>query len=180
MTIQSRRVRNARLVFVDGEVVDYSAEMGESVPGEVLNTDAGAHPTRRTRRRNELWHRPLHRQCPLRREDGRHRPPRRRERLQRMSPGGRGGGNQSAIPIDLITDMTQEPEWKSMAKSSSERAVPVGRGIRGIGSLFVQPGFNRLAFEHPFCESHRFLVCPLCLCDVFDLYSQSKFTRFRT
>ncbi|MEZ3116645.1 aminopeptidase [Halobaculum sp. MBLA0147] len=42
MTIQSRRVRNARLVFEDGEVVDYSAETGEDALRDVLETDEGA------------------------------------------------------------------------------------------------------------------------------------------
>jgi len=42
MTIRGQRVQEVRLEFEDGEVVDYSAGMGESVIGEVLETDAGA------------------------------------------------------------------------------------------------------------------------------------------
>ena len=42
MTIRGQRVRDVRLEFEGGEVVDYSAAMGESVIGEVLDTDDGA------------------------------------------------------------------------------------------------------------------------------------------
>ncbi|MFC6725615.1 aminopeptidase [Halobium palmae] len=42
MTIQSRRVTDARLVFEGGEVVDHSAETGEEALGDVLDTDEGA------------------------------------------------------------------------------------------------------------------------------------------
>jgi aminopeptidase len=42
MTIHGKRVRDVRLVFEDGEVVDYSAAQNEGVIGEVLDTDAGA------------------------------------------------------------------------------------------------------------------------------------------
>ncbi|WP_327053139.1 aminopeptidase [Halomicrococcus gelatinilyticus] len=42
MTIQDRRVRNVRLTFEDGEVVDYSAETGEDALDDVFETDAGA------------------------------------------------------------------------------------------------------------------------------------------
>ncbi|WP_265109763.1 aminopeptidase [Halosolutus halophilus] len=42
MTIRGEPVRNARMTFEDGEVVDYAAEQGEDVIGEILETDAGA------------------------------------------------------------------------------------------------------------------------------------------
>ncbi|RAW47100.1 aminopeptidase [Halorubrum sp. 48-1-W] len=42
MTIESTRVRNVRLVFEDGEVVDFSAEAGEDALAGVLDTDPGA------------------------------------------------------------------------------------------------------------------------------------------
>ncbi|WP_372480241.1 aminopeptidase [Halomicrobium sp. HM KBTZ05] len=42
MTVDGARVRDVRLVFEDGEVVDYSAAQGESTIGELLATDAGA------------------------------------------------------------------------------------------------------------------------------------------
>jgi aminopeptidase len=42
MTLESRRVRGVRLVFEDGEVVDFSAETGEDALAEVLDTDEGA------------------------------------------------------------------------------------------------------------------------------------------
>jgi len=42
MTIRDRRVRDVRLEFADGEVVDVAAEQGEDVIAEVLDTDAGA------------------------------------------------------------------------------------------------------------------------------------------
>lgn len=42
MTIRDRRVRDVRLEFDDGEVVDYSAGEGEAAISEVLDTDAGA------------------------------------------------------------------------------------------------------------------------------------------
>ncbi|MFB6302882.1 MAG: aminopeptidase [Haloferacaceae archaeon] len=42
MTIEGRRVRNARLVFEDGEVVEHGAEVGEEAIAEVLATDDGA------------------------------------------------------------------------------------------------------------------------------------------
>ncbi|MFB6242627.1 MAG: aminopeptidase [Halobaculum sp.] len=42
MTIDGRRVRDARLVFEDGEVVDFSAATGEAALRGVLETDPGA------------------------------------------------------------------------------------------------------------------------------------------
>ncbi|WP_254537100.1 aminopeptidase [Halomarina litorea] len=42
MTLNGRHVRNARLTFEDGEVVDYAAEAGEAALAEVLDTDEGA------------------------------------------------------------------------------------------------------------------------------------------
>ena len=42
MTIRGRRVRDARLEFEDGEVVDWEATAGERVLREVIETDAGA------------------------------------------------------------------------------------------------------------------------------------------
>ncbi|MFP8952964.1 aminopeptidase [Natrialbaceae archaeon A-arb3/5] len=42
MTIRGESVRNVRLVFEDGAVVDYDAEQGSSVIGEILETDEGA------------------------------------------------------------------------------------------------------------------------------------------
>ena len=42
MTINSRRVRNVRLAFEDDEVVDYAAEQGEDEIESILETDEGA------------------------------------------------------------------------------------------------------------------------------------------
>lgn len=42
MTINARRVRNVRLVFKHGEVVEFSAEQGEEALESVLETDEGA------------------------------------------------------------------------------------------------------------------------------------------
>ncbi|WP_049922402.1 aminopeptidase [Halopiger djelfimassiliensis] len=42
MTLRGEAVRNVRLEFDDGEVVDYDADQGASVIGEILETDAGA------------------------------------------------------------------------------------------------------------------------------------------
>jgi len=42
MTIRGKRVRDVRLEFEDGVVVDYSASINEDVIGEVLDTDGGA------------------------------------------------------------------------------------------------------------------------------------------
>ena len=42
MTIDATRVRNVRLVFEEGEVVDFSAETGEDALAGVLDTDPGA------------------------------------------------------------------------------------------------------------------------------------------
>jgi len=42
MTIRGRRVRDARLEFEDGEVVDWEATAGEEVLTELIETDAGA------------------------------------------------------------------------------------------------------------------------------------------
>jgi aminopeptidase len=42
MTINDRRVRDVRLEFADGEVVDFAAEQGADVIADVLDTDAGA------------------------------------------------------------------------------------------------------------------------------------------
>jgi aminopeptidase len=42
MTLRGKRVRDVRLTFEDGEVVDYSAAQNEPVVGEILETDDGA------------------------------------------------------------------------------------------------------------------------------------------
>ncbi|MFD1571130.1 aminopeptidase [Halorubrum laminariae] len=42
MTIDATRVRNVRLVFEEGEVVDFAAETGEEALASVLDTDPGA------------------------------------------------------------------------------------------------------------------------------------------
>ncbi|MFB6135726.1 MAG: aminopeptidase [Halobacteriaceae archaeon] len=42
MTVNDRRVRDVRLVFEDGEVVEFEAAQGEDVVAEVLDTDEGA------------------------------------------------------------------------------------------------------------------------------------------
>ncbi|AGB36150.1 aminopeptidase [Natronococcus occultus] len=42
MTIRGEPVEDVRLEFEDGEVVDHTAERGEAVIGDVLETDAGA------------------------------------------------------------------------------------------------------------------------------------------
>ncbi|MFC7059660.1 aminopeptidase [Halovenus salina] len=42
MTIRGTQLRNAWLAFEDGEVVDYSADQGESVLGGIIETDNGA------------------------------------------------------------------------------------------------------------------------------------------
>ena len=41
-TVDGQRIRNARLTFEDGEVVEHTAEVGERVLGELLDTDPGA------------------------------------------------------------------------------------------------------------------------------------------
>jgi aminopeptidase len=42
MTLNGNRVTDVRLVFEDGEVVDYAAAQNEDVLGDILGTDAGA------------------------------------------------------------------------------------------------------------------------------------------
>ncbi|PCR90689.1 aminopeptidase [Natrinema ejinorense] len=42
MTVRGESVRNVRLAFADGEVVDYDADQGGAVIGDILETDAGA------------------------------------------------------------------------------------------------------------------------------------------
>ncbi|WP_227352820.1 aminopeptidase [Haladaptatus salinisoli] len=42
MTHRGKRIRNARLAFEGGEVVDFDAEVGEDVLADVLDTDDGA------------------------------------------------------------------------------------------------------------------------------------------
>ena len=42
MTIRGEPVRDVRLTFEDGAVVDYTAEQGEAVIGEIIETDVGA------------------------------------------------------------------------------------------------------------------------------------------
>ncbi|SDQ19093.1 aminopeptidase [Natronobacterium texcoconense] len=42
MTLRGESVRNVRLEFEDGEVVDHEAEQGESVVGDILEADEGA------------------------------------------------------------------------------------------------------------------------------------------
>ena len=107
MTLQGERVRRARLTFESGEVVDYSAETNESVLGEILGTDEGA------RRLGELGigmnrgidrftdnilfdekmgdtvHMALGRSYDANLPDGE-------------------AGNESAVHVDLIADMSEE------------------------------------------------------------------------
>jgi aminopeptidase len=42
ITVRGRRLRDVRLTFEDGAVVDYAAAEGESVVGDLLDTDEGA------------------------------------------------------------------------------------------------------------------------------------------
>jgi aminopeptidase len=42
MTVRGKRIENVRLEFEDGRVVDYGADQGEDVIGDVLSTDDGA------------------------------------------------------------------------------------------------------------------------------------------
>jgi aminopeptidase len=42
MTHQGQRIRNVHLTFEDGDVVDFSAETGEDVLADILDTDEGA------------------------------------------------------------------------------------------------------------------------------------------
>ncbi|WP_458206824.1 aminopeptidase [Haladaptatus sp. NG-SE-30] len=42
MTHQGRRIQNVHLTFEDGEVVDFSAEIGEDILAEILDADDGA------------------------------------------------------------------------------------------------------------------------------------------
>jgi len=42
MTVNATRLRDVQLTFESGEVVDYTAEQGEAVLREILETDAGA------------------------------------------------------------------------------------------------------------------------------------------
>jgi aminopeptidase len=42
MTHDGARIRDVRLTFEDGEVVDWSAEVGESALDDILTTDEGA------------------------------------------------------------------------------------------------------------------------------------------
>ncbi|EJN58412.1 aminopeptidase [Halogranum rubrum] len=42
MTLSGKRVRNVHLTFEDGEVVDFSAESGEDALADILDTDEGA------------------------------------------------------------------------------------------------------------------------------------------
>lgn len=110
MTIQSRRVHGVRLVFEDGEVVDYSAETGEVALGDLLATDAGAC------QHGELgfgMNRGIDRFTDNILFD---------EKMggtvhlavgsaySECLPEGEEG-NQSAIHTDLITDMTREGTW---------------------------------------------------------------------
>ena len=74
-------VVGARLVFREGKVVEASADEGEEFLKQILATDEGAQPARRARARLQPADHDVHAQRPLRREDRRHRPPRRRREL---------------------------------------------------------------------------------------------------
>ncbi len=106
MTINSRRVRDVQLHFEDGEVVDYSAEQGEDVLEGVLDTDEGARRLGELgigmnrgidrftdnilfdEKMGETVHLALGRAYDANLPDGE-------------------GGNQSAVHVDLITDMSE-------------------------------------------------------------------------
>ena len=108
MTIDGRRVRDAHLMFEDGEVVDHDAATGREALGDVLDTDAGA------RRLGELgvgMNRGIDRFTDSILFD---------EKMggtvhlavgrayDACLPEGEAG-NQSAVHVDLITDMTAAP-----------------------------------------------------------------------
>ena len=75
-----REVTGVRLRFDEGVVVDASAASNEAFLHEQLDRDEGARAARRARDRLQPEHHPAHEEHAVRREDGRHRPPRARER----------------------------------------------------------------------------------------------------
>ncbi|WP_373190119.1 aminopeptidase [Halolamina sp.] len=109
MTINSERVRNVHLTFEDGEVVDFSAGQNEAVIEEVLETDAGA------KRLGELgigMNRGIDRFTDSILFD---------EKMgdtvhlalgraysSNFSEGSEGEANDSAIHVDMITDMSED------------------------------------------------------------------------
>ncbi|GAB7018719.1 aminopeptidase [Halostagnicola bangensis] len=107
MTLQGETVRNVRLEFTEGEVDDYDAEQGEAVLGDILETDDGA------RRLGELgigMNRGIDRYTDNILFD---------EKMgetvhlavgrayDACLPGG-ASGNESAVHVDLITDVSEE------------------------------------------------------------------------
>jgi len=131
MTVDGRRVRDVRLVFEDGEVVEFEAEQGEAAIGTVLDTDPGA------RRLGELGigmnrsidrftdnilfdekmgdtvHLALGRAYDANLPDGE-------------------SGNESAVHVDLITDM-----------SAASRIEIDGDVIQRDGTFRFEEGFEK-------------------------------------
>jgi aminopeptidase len=109
MTINSERVHDVHLTFEDGEVVDFSAGQNEAVIEEVLETDAGA------KRLGELgigMNRGIDRFTDSILFD---------EKMgdtvhlalgraysSNFSEGSEGEANDSAIHVDMITDMSED------------------------------------------------------------------------
>ena len=80
---RGREVAGIRLAFAGGVVVDASAEIERGLPAPDARHRRGRAPPRRARDRVQPRHHPVHEEHALRREDGRHRPPRAREQLHR-------------------------------------------------------------------------------------------------
>ena len=130
MTLRGESVRNVRLEFEDGEVVDYDADQGEAVIGDILETDAGA------RKLGELgvgMNRGIDRYTDNILFD---------EKMgdtihlalgrayDACLPDGESG-NDSAVHVDLITDVSEE-----------SRLEVDGEVIQQNGTFRFEPGFD--------------------------------------
>ena len=130
MTINARRVRNVQLTFEDGEVVGFSAEQGEGVLEGVLDTDEGARRLGELgigmnrgidrftdnilfdEKMGETVHLALGRAYDANLPDGE-------------------GGNESAVHVDLITDMSEH-----------SRIEVDGETIQRDGTFRFEEGFE--------------------------------------
>jgi len=109
MTINGRRVKDVRLEFEDGEVVDYAAAQGEDAITEVVETDDGA------RRLGELgigMNRGIDRVTDNilfdeKMGDTVHLALG-RAYASNFPEGSEGEANESAVHVDLITDMSED------------------------------------------------------------------------
>ena len=124
---RGREVAGIRLAFAGGRVVDASADCERGLPDADARHRRGRAPARRARDRLQPRHHPLHEEHALRREDGRHRPPRAREQLhgprRRQRVGGSTGTSSRTCACRARGSSSTEPSCSRTAPGGSEDAA---------------------------------------------------------